>query len=370
MTRSCERICGCIAALVMLSGCMPAAQAPASAARPAPCHIGAGLAVYLVFGGQRHAIPDLFSFENLGYHQQDIVQCGAAASLPEGPTLTRLATGPGYPITLFDAGKRRHVLPSGDALSFWPGGVSGMPGEMLGLWPEGDPIGPETPAGGWLLDLYYPWAHYTLHLGRFAPQLYAFTDLTISAPGQAPARVASVRDIDETAVRDLTGDGYEDLIIQSTKGTVRCCDGTLVYQLGPTLTPVLIDYQDIQHGHFEDLDGDGRYEYLTDDIAGLGGSCPYHVDTVLSYDPRVHRYVGASPRFPGYFAPRIAALKAASKPGLDCGRIPLVAQLYYIGRVDEAKAEFGRLYTAPDADQVWASLVTMVSHFTYYVPPG
>jgi hypothetical protein len=65
---------------------------------------------------------------------------------------------------------------------------------------------------------------------------------------------------------DLTGRGHPEMIISQYSGGVHCCTERDIYELEPEFKLlVTIDDMDNEDGHFEDLDHDGHYYYLTID---------------------------------------------------------------------------------------------------------
>jgi hypothetical protein len=66
---------------------------------------------------------------------------------------------------------------------------------------------------------------------------------------------------------DLTGNRRPDMMVTSWSGGAHCCFTHYVFELEPKLRLVAkLEDGDTDLGHFEDLDQDGRYFYVTDEI--------------------------------------------------------------------------------------------------------
>lgn len=66
---------------------------------------------------------------------------------------------------------------------------------------------------------------------------------------------------------DLTGEGHPDMMITSWSGGAHCCFTKYIYELEPKLRLIAkIDDGDLDLGHFEDLDHNQHYFYMTGDI--------------------------------------------------------------------------------------------------------
>jgi hypothetical protein len=79
---------------------------------------------------------------------------------------------------------------------------------------------------------------------------------------------------------DLTGSGHPEMIISQYSGGMHCCTERKIYELEPKFKQVAtIDDQDFEEGHFEDLDHNGHYYYLTADPTFLYWNAAY-VDSV------------------------------------------------------------------------------------------
>jgi hypothetical protein len=113
---------------------------------PAPCLIpSTGVyraEVYLVFAGTRRHIIDWDTFLNLGFRTEDVVSCGAASSDPEGAAITRLIKGSGPELYWMQGGVRHHIpdMTTFNVMGFQMGDISILPDSVVNAWPEGDPL--------------------------------------------------------------------------------------------------------------------------------------------------------------------------------------------------------------------------------------
>jgi len=63
---------------------------------------------------------------------------------------------------------------------------------------------------------------------------------------------------------DLTGNGRPDMMVTSWSGGAHCCFKHYIFELEPKLRVMAaLDDGDTDLGHFEDLDHNGRYFYVT-----------------------------------------------------------------------------------------------------------
>jgi len=87
---------------------------------------------------------------------------------------------------------------------------------------------------------------------------------------------------------DLTGDGRPDMMITSWSGGAHCCFTHYIFELDPTFRLIAtLNDGDTDFGHFEDLDHNGRYFYVTCEIwsywpASFAGSVSHKV--ILKWD--------------------------------------------------------------------------------------
>jgi len=87
---------------------------------------------------------------------------------------------------------------------------------------------------------------------------------------------------------DLTGNGRPDMMVTSWSGGAHCCFTHYIFELEPKLRLIAaLDDGDTDLGHFEDLDHNGRYFYITNEIwsywpASFAGSVSHKV--ILKWD--------------------------------------------------------------------------------------
>ena len=199
--------------------------------------------------------------------------------------------------------------------------------------------------------------------------------ITIAAPGQPIEQVEMVFQLDELTGQDITGDGNPDLIFETFSGGAHCCFSTFIYDLGPTLTKLLESQPSNCGGNFQDLDGDGVYEFLTCDDLFAYKYCPYAwsplVQAVLKYQPG-SGYLAAGSRYPGLYAEDIARHTKTAQEGAPgdaaewddtnkCAVLPLVLDHLYSGQPEAALAALRQYYQFPDWRDWWAEVREAVS---------
>jgi hypothetical protein len=87
---------------------------------------------------------------------------------------------------------------------------------------------------------------------------------------------------------DLTGNGRPDMMVTSWSGGAHCCFTHYIFELEPKLRLIVtLTDGDTDLGHFEDLDHNGRYSYVTNEIwsywpASFAGSVSRKV--ILKWD--------------------------------------------------------------------------------------
>ncbi len=344
-----------------------------------PCIID-GPEVYLVIDNTRRHIIDWDTFLNLGYQQPDIVPCGTSATYPEGDPITKLLKGSDAPVYWMENGVRRHIpdMATFSAMGFQISEITLLPDNILSRWPLGDPMPRLSGSSAQIVQELvigdYTIRHWT------SPQEY-FDYAIISAPHQPDIRVEQVEAIGQLPTSDVTGEGHPDVVFTLDKIGSRCCMGTSLYDLGATPTEVLHSFHPYAMysteggaGIFRDLDGDGRYEFITDD--GVYASCSTPVvEAVLAYDPNQQRYVSASRQFLDYYADYFVQLVESAnavpetRMHYGCVAQSLVQTLLYLGLDQEARVAFDRLYAAPDAEVYWNEYVEGVKRGKFYEGP-
>jgi hypothetical protein len=349
------------------------AQASPASAPPAPCQ-SEWPKVYLVWDNTRHHILDWDTFLNLGYLTPDIVPCGDAADDPEGAPVTNLFKGSGVEVYLLKTGVRHHIpdMDTFNALGFSTADITILPDAFMAQWPVGNPLRTLAPVAGDTVYQEFLARIYTIRLWH--PGQGMFNYATISQGGDPIVRVEALDSIVEVPPRDLTGDRDPDIIfLTHPVGSAHCCFGTVVYNLGSAPREILnilsLAYQsDTGRGDFQDIDGDGRYEFITHDpLTNIPCTQP-SVYTILQYDPAQGKYIGATPHFAAYRADMIARYLRLPTTSDPCTIYPMVATLSYFGKTADARAAYDRLYRGDNPAAYWDTLQTAVQQGRFYVP--
>lgn len=226
---------------------------------------------------------------------------------------------------------------------------------------EGDP-----PEDGYLLEVERIIGDYTIRLWRWQERFFGPRGravVIITGPSTT-VEVDWAFQIDPLSGTDITGEGNPDLIVTGYSGGAHCCFSSTVYDLGPSLTVIPVVGGGNCSGTFEDLDGDGSYEFLTCDDAFAYHYCCYAgspmVRVILCYGREIG-YVPASPRFASLYKPDIVAHTELAQQATDatmcewdetskCAVLPLILDYLYSGRMDQAWEALERYYSFPDAD--------------------
>jgi hypothetical protein len=186
--------------------------------------------------------------------------------------------------------------------------------------------------------------------------------LSLGAPGLMTALQVS-----DLSGRDITGDGRPDVIVSEWSGGAHCCYTTEVYSVGVEVAPVFsLSTGHCGPGTFEDLDGDGVFEFVTCDDAWAYAYCSFADSpfprVVFTYDAARRAYAPATPRYAGRFRDELAAdLEKAQTwvsesggkdQGLDkCRLLQPVLGLMYAGRLDDGLVLIRGLYRGADREQ-------------------
>ncbi len=346
----------------------------ANASLPTPC-LGDAPNVYLIINGYRDHIVDWETFLNLGYLQSDIVPCSASdMSDPLGQPITRLFKGSDPAVYWLKDGVRHHIpdMDTFTALGFQTSQISVLPDSVLALWPLGGGLTSTTTTSADTVYDQQTIGMYTIRLWHPAHGLTNFA--TISTPGQPDVRIDDVESIGGLPAANVTGDGLPDVEfpIRSNPGSVHCCSGTVVYELGASPLNILSVLSPADQlastgiGEFQDLNGDGAYEFIVQDpLTGIACSQP-NVTAILSYDSASGRYVGASPHFASYYNDEITQFTAQAAVGDHCSVYPLIETLLYMGRMADAQTAFNSFYHGSDAADFWAALQTAAQAGRFY----
>jgi hypothetical protein len=364
-----------IFAILMLLAVPFITQAQSTSTLPAPCQSD-WPKVYLVVDNTRRHITDWATFLDLGYLTPDIVPCGEAVNDPEGAPITHLFKGASsVEVYLMETGLRRHIpdMDTFNALGFQVKNITTLPDEIVNLWPTGMPLDSVVPPPQDTVYQQIVIGSYTVRLWHPGQGITDFA--TLSAPDQPDVRVNDIEGIEQLPAPDVTGDGSPDLMfLTHPNGSVHCCYGTVVYNLGAVPTKILdilspaSQIPGTGRGYFQDFDGDRRYEFITrDPLVGVACTQP-SVYVTLQYDPAQGQYVGATPSFASYNADMINQYLAVPLTSDPCTIYPAVTTLLYMGRPDDAKVAFDSLYQGSDAASLWTTLQTAVNQGRFYVP--
>lgn len=171
-------------------------------------------------------------------------------------------------------------------------------------------------------------------------------------------------------VEDVTGDGYPDVAILTKDGGSHCCSGTLLYSLNSTPTIELTYWGG--HGDWQDLDDNGRHEFIARE-SPPGYPCSVAEIMVILRHETDRGYVGATPHFARFYEAEIERLRQQAETNSDkqCDIAPLVAAYYYIGQAEKGWAEFDRIYSGTqDTADFRSRLTESVKRSEFYVAPA
>lgn len=192
-------------------------------------------------------------------------------------------------------------------------------------------------------------------------------------------------EIDPRSGRDINGDKVPEIIVSQYTGGAHCCSSTTVYSVSEE--PKMILHVDSGNcaGDFDDLDHDGKLEFVVCDDAWAYERCPFANSpmprVVYAYSPTVGRYVPATPRYWERFQQSITrsvaqAEKDLADPNRDkdldiCTVLGPVLDLMYAGKLDEGVALLRRLYRQANGSALEQETVEKVrrsSHWTASAP--
>ncbi len=207
--------------------------------------------------------------------------------------------------------------------------------------------------------------------------------VTISAAGQATVQINYATGLGELTGEDIIGEGHPAVVVQTYTGGAHCCTITYAYDLGPTLKLVLETPESNCGGEFQDLNGDGVYEFVTCDDSFAYEFCAYAgsplVKVIMEYDPG-QGYVPASPSWPEQYAEdtvRDTQTAEQGKPGdmgemddtTKCSVLPLVLDYLYSGDADSAWAALDAYYPYDDLDAFQAQIEEIANKSPLFVKP-
>ena len=228
---------------------------------------------------------------------------------------------------------------------------------------------------------------YTVRLWEEGEAANRFSVVVIERDGKPVfKRTGSQLRLDPLTGRDITGEGNPDVIIRGYSGGAHCCFYTIVCDLGEELR--IYATPDSPEGNcpgeFVDLDGDGTYEFVTCDDSFAYRYCCYAgspaVKAVLRLVPG-KGFVPVSPEFSQLYEEDIrrhtemaeAAREKGKGSGWDgttkCEVLPLVLNLLYSGRIEEAWQALERYYRFPDLNTFRAEIWETVSNSLFFTLP-
>ena len=209
---------------------------------------------------------------------------------------------------------------------------------------------------------------------------YSGSALTIAADAQPLVEITEVIDIDQLSGTDITGEGDPDLIVVHHTGGASCCTWVEVVDLGDQVRTVLSSPFSGFSGVFEDLDGNGVFEFITYDDS-YDSSCGYPgaVSAKVIYEYDGDEYRPASPKYAKSYQADIdkhLEWAQAAKPAngdydgtTKCSVLPLVLDYLYSGQTDQGWKVLHEYYTYPDVDEIEAWLKGKMEESPYYVAP-
>lgn len=176
----------------------------------------------------------------------------------------------------------------------------------------------------------------------------------------------------ETGARDLNDDGRDDLVVSVASGeTSACCFATQVYLSGQLEAVWSIETGSCR-GRFEDLDGDGKAEFVTCDDFFFDEFCGYQSSprppVAFTWSEEENTWVIATPELDL----NVTTPQADSSSG-DIGLCrPLGGVLHhlYLGSAERAYEELTRSYDGPGGLMLWTYLLHRSELSDLYVAPS
>ncbi|MCF6278635.1 MAG: VCBS repeat-containing protein [Anaerolineales bacterium] len=198
-------------------------------------------------------------------------------------------------------------------------------------------------------------------------------------------RIEMASAIETITGTDLNGDGYPDAVIETYSGGAHCCFGTQVYSLGERPLLLFKKPESNAGGQFQDINGDGIYEFVTYDDVLAYQYCAYaespFTKVIMIYDAAQQSYLPASPRFPEEYAENIQRdieTAASVQPGdygewdetAKCGVLPLLLDYAYLNQFDQARNALLQYYPYDDAEAFWNEVMLLLQDSPLYVRLG
>ena len=227
-------------------------------------------------------------------------------------------------------------------------------------------------------------ASWTIRRWNRVDESMRFDDiLSLEGPQGQNLRIPGVSKIDALSGQDITGDALPDLVVHRYSGGAHCCFSTHLFSLRSDTTEAILRTPDSNcDGSFEDLDGDGVYEFLTCDDVLAYSFCPYAIspapEVVLAYRDG-QGYVPASPRFASRYDQRIELARSsldiarsdapADTPDARCQALSITMEMIYAGRHDEGWAYFEQALPTEDHRSTRAEVEALLEESPYYLAP-
>ncbi len=244
------------------------------------------------------------------------------------------------------------------------------------------PVSPNDPSVKYEIADERTIGRYTLRMWHNPGTAFDFENVaTISTAGQPQLEIPATA-FGLLTGKDLTGEGNPDVVIETYSGGAHCCFGTYLFDLG-SQPEMLLDAQTGNcGGQFQDLNGDGVYEFTTCDDSFAYTYCPYvaspKVMVVLALD-KEKGYIPANPKYAGQYAESIGESRTRATRGAagesgewdntnKCSVLPLVLNLLYSGQPDQAWQGYDQYYTGPDKDRWRVEIQDVVEASRWYVP--
>ena len=256
------------------------------------------------------------------------------------------------------------------------------------LLEEEKPVPPPalSPGGSYKLENEVLIGAYGIRYWRHTNSASGFEDVVlIEKTGVESIKIETASAIAPLTGADINGDGYPEVIIETYTGGAHCCFGTQVYSLGETPTLVLKKPESNAGGNFQDLDGDNIYEFITYDDTFAYQYCPYisspSVKVIMAYVVEEKKYLPLSFNFPEEYADdilkdtqnaeRVARADVSENGEWDettkCSILPMALDYIYLGDLETARSELGRLYTFDDLDRFWNDVLFLLQDSPLYV---
>lgn len=173
-------------------------------------------------------------------------------------------------------------------------------------------------------------------------------------------------------IADLNKDGRDDLVVTSFfTGYGNCCQAVTVYSDGLS-GPVLDLNTGNCRGRFEDLDGDGRFEYVTCDDFFEQEFCGYrfspHPPVVLEWSAAEDQWAVATAKFRSSVEVPDFDFSDAGSIGL-CEPLGSAVHRLYAGSAADSYEDWTAAYDDSGGDMIWTYVQRLAAMSELYAPP-